>query len=69
MIKRTIEISGKGNDLSIDLGSLVIRKDGEPLGRIPLEDIGLRPPTRWISVTPATTSGRARSTTSSAPSR
>ena len=41
MIKRTIEISGKGNDLSIDLGSLVIRKDGEPLGRIPLEDIGL----------------------------
>ena len=41
MIKRTIEISGKGNDLSIDLGSLVIRKDGEPLGRIPLEDIGV----------------------------
>jgi len=41
MIKRTIEISGKGNHLSIDLGSLVIRKDGEPLGRIPLEDIGL----------------------------
>ena len=41
MIKRTIEVSGKGNDLSIDLGSLVIRKDGESVGRIPLEDIGL----------------------------
>jgi CRISPR-associated protein Cas1 len=41
MIKRTIEISGQGNDLSIAQGSLVIEKAGEAVGRIPLEDIGL----------------------------
>ncbi len=29
MIKRTIEISGKGNHLAIDQGSLTVRREGE----------------------------------------
>lgn len=41
MIKRTIEISGKGNHLAIDRGSLTIRRDGEEVGRVPLEDLGV----------------------------
>lgn len=41
MIKRTIEISGQGNHLSVSEGSLCIRQGGEELARVPLEDIGL----------------------------
>jgi len=41
MIKRTIEISGNGNHLAIDQGSLTIRRDGEEVGRVPLEDLGV----------------------------
>jgi CRISPR-associated protein Cas1 len=41
MIKRTIEISGQGNHLSIAEGSLCVGKAGEPVARIPLEDIGV----------------------------
>jgi CRISPR-associated protein Cas1 len=41
MIKRTVEISGKGNHLAIDQGSLTIRRDGEEVGRVPLEDLGV----------------------------
>ena len=41
MIKRTIEISGKGNHLAIDQASLTIRRDGEEVGRVPLEDLGV----------------------------
>jgi len=40
MIKRTIEISGKGNHLAIDQGSLTVRRDGEEVGRVHLEDLG-----------------------------
>ena len=41
MIKRTIEVSGKGNHLAIDQGSLTVRRDGEEVGRVPLEDLGV----------------------------
>lgn len=41
MIKRTIEVSGKGNHLAIDRGSLSIRRDGDEVGRVPLEDLGV----------------------------
>jgi len=41
MIKRTIEISGRGNHLAIDQGSLTIRRDGAEVGRVPLEDLGV----------------------------
>lgn len=41
MIKRTIEISGDGNRLSIALGQLVIRREDQVVGQIPVEDIGL----------------------------
>jgi len=41
MIKRTIEISGRGHHLFLQQGSLAIRRDGEVVARIPLEDIGL----------------------------
>jgi len=41
MIKRTIEISGRGNHLAIDQGSLTVRRDGEEVGRVPLEDLGV----------------------------
>ena len=41
MIKRTIEISGQGNHLSVSDGSLLIRQGGEEVGRVPLEDLGV----------------------------
>jgi CRISP-associated protein Cas1 len=41
MIKRTVEISGKGNRLSISTGSLCIARNGEEVGRVPLEDLGV----------------------------
>ena len=41
MIKRTIEISGRGNHLSISQGSLIVSRNDEQLGRVPLEDLGL----------------------------
>ena len=41
MIKRTIEISGRGNHLFISQGSLAIRRGRDVVGRIPLEDVGL----------------------------
>jgi CRISPR-associated protein Cas1 len=41
MIKRTIEISGEGNHLSISNGSLLVHKNDEIAGRVPLEDLGL----------------------------
>ncbi|MGB2755852.1 MAG: type II CRISPR-associated endonuclease Cas1 [Phycisphaerae bacterium] len=41
MIKRTIEISGQGNRLSVALGSLIIQRDSQEVGRVPLEDLGV----------------------------
>ncbi len=41
MIKRTIEISGRGNHLYVSQGSLAIRRGRVVVGTIPLEDIGL----------------------------
>lgn len=41
MIKRTIEISGRGNHLYISQGSLCIRQGRQVVGQVPLEDIGL----------------------------
>ncbi len=41
MIKRTIEISGRGNHLYISQGSLGIRQGRQIVASIPLEDIGL----------------------------
>jgi CRISP-associated protein Cas1 len=41
MIKRTIEISGQGNHLSVSDGSLCIQQGGKEVGRVPLEDLGL----------------------------
>jgi CRISPR-associated protein Cas1 len=41
MIKRTIEISGQKNHLSISLGSLIVKQERAVIGRIPLEDIGV----------------------------
>ncbi len=41
MIKRTIEISGRNNHLSISLGSLVVKRESSVIGRVPLEDIGV----------------------------
>jgi CRISPR-associated protein Cas1 len=41
MIKRTIEISGEGNHLSVSEGSLLVHKDDEIVGRVPLEDLGV----------------------------
>jgi len=40
MIKRTVEISGKGNRLSVRHGCLVVERDGEDIGHIPMEDLG-----------------------------
>ncbi len=41
MIKRTIEISGRGNHLCARDGSLVVKMGSMEVGRVPLEDIGL----------------------------
>ena len=41
MIKRTVEISGHGNHLSVAMGALLVERDGQVVGRIPIEDIGV----------------------------
>ena len=41
MIRRTIEISGHNNRLSIRERSLLVERDGTVVGRIPVEDIGV----------------------------
>ena len=41
MIKRTIEISSAGVFLSVEMDQLVIRRDGDQLQRVPIEDIGV----------------------------
>jgi len=41
MIKRTIEISGQGNHLSVSDGSLLVHKEGQVIARVPLEDLGV----------------------------
>lgn len=41
MIKRVIEVSHAGTYLSVKLGQLVIKRDGEEVGRIPCEDVGV----------------------------
>ncbi len=41
MIKQTIEISQGPAHLCVRLGQLIIERDGETLGRVPIEDIGV----------------------------
>ena len=41
MIKRTVEISSEPAHVSIELDQLVLERDGQQLGRIPCEDLGL----------------------------
>ena len=41
MIKRTLEISRQAVHLSIRLGQLVLQRDGEAIGSVPCEDIGI----------------------------
>lgn len=41
MIKKTVDISRRGTHLSLRDGQLLIRLDGETLGRVPIEDIGV----------------------------
>lgn len=41
MIKRIVEISGGRTYLSVSLGQLVIRREGNEVSRIPCEDIGV----------------------------
>lgn len=41
MIKRTVEISRRGNHLAVSHRSLIIKRNGEEVGRVPLEDLGL----------------------------
>lgn len=41
MIKRTLEISRQAVHLSVRLGQLVLRHEGEIVGRVPCEDIGV----------------------------
>jgi CRISPR-associated protein Cas1 len=41
MIKRTIEISSSGVFLSVELDQLVLRREGQELQRIPIEDVGV----------------------------
>lgn len=41
MIKRTIEISTRGIHLAVDMDQMVIRKDGQEVQRVPIEDIGV----------------------------
>ena len=41
MIKRTIEISRDAAHLTVQRKQLLIRRDGETVGSIPCEDIGL----------------------------
>jgi CRISP-associated protein Cas1 len=41
MIARTVEVSGHGIRLSIEQGSMVVQRDGQAVGRVPVEDIGV----------------------------
>src|SRR6266568_5344684 len=41
MIKRTIDISEGPSFLSVELDQLVIKREGQEIGRIPCEDVGL----------------------------
>ncbi len=41
MIKRTIEISSRGVFLSVEHEQLLVKRDGEVLQRVPIEDIGV----------------------------
>jgi len=41
MIKRVIEVSHAGTYLSVKLGQLVVRQEGEEKARIPCEDVGV----------------------------
>ena len=41
MIKRTIEISREPAHLAVRLGQLVLKRDGEVVGQIPCEDVGV----------------------------
>ncbi len=40
-MKRTVEVSTRGTQLSIKDARMVVQRDGDILGRIPMEDIGL----------------------------
>ena len=41
MIKRIVEISTAGTHLSVHLGQLIVKQDGQVKGQIPCEDIGV----------------------------
>jgi CRISPR-associated protein Cas1 len=41
MIKRTVEISRQPAHLSVELDQLVLRRDGQIVGRVPCEDLGV----------------------------
>ena len=41
MIKRVIEISNARTHLSIRLGQLIVKREGEVIGQIPCEDVGV----------------------------
>lgn len=41
MIKRTVEISTSGSYIHTEHSQLVIEKDGERLGSVPIEDLGV----------------------------
>ncbi len=41
MIKRIVEVSQAGTYLSVKLGQLLVRRDGQAVGQVPCEDIGV----------------------------
>lgn len=41
MLKRIVEVSQAGTFLSVKLGQLVVRRDGQAVGQVPCEDIGV----------------------------
>jgi len=41
MIKRVVEVSQPGTFLSVKLGQLIVRRDGQTVGQVPCEDIGV----------------------------
>jgi CRISPR-associated protein Cas1 len=41
MIKKVVEVSQAGTFLSVKLGQLVVRRDGQTVGQVPCEDIGV----------------------------
>ncbi len=41
MIKRVIEVSHAGTYLSVKLGQLIVKQEGEEKARIPCEDVGV----------------------------